>query len=59
MKYEYSPSKLKEDYEDERYMKKTYGKAISDGMIMLLGAREAAENGEAPDITVTNNETAE
>ena len=38
MKYEYSPSKLKEDYEDERYMKKTYGKAISDGMIMLLGA---------------------
>ena len=22
MKYEYSPSKLKEDYEDERYMKK-------------------------------------
>lgn len=44
MKYEYSPSKLKEDYEDERYMKKTYGKAIFDGMIMLLGAIEAAEN---------------
>ena len=37
-------NKLKEDYEDERYMKKTYGKAISDGMIMLLGAIEAAEN---------------
>ena len=44
MKYEYSPSKLKEDYEDEKYMKKKYGKAISDGMVMLLGALDAAEN---------------
>ena len=44
MKYEYSPPKLKEDYEDEKYMKKKYGKVISDGMQMLLGALDAAEN---------------
>lgn len=44
MKYEYSPPKLKEDYEDERHMKKKYGKVIYDGMLMLLGALDAAEN---------------
>lgn len=44
MKYEYSPPKLEEDYEDEKYMKKKYGKVISDGMLMLLGALDAAEN---------------
>lgn len=44
MKYEYSPPKLKEDYENEKYMRKKYGKAISDGMILLLGALDAAEN---------------
>jgi plasmid maintenance system killer protein len=44
MKYEFSPSKLKEKYEDEKYMKKKYGLAISEGMLMFLGALEAAEN---------------
>lgn len=44
MKYEYSPSRLKDDYENEKYMKKKYGQAISDGMILLLGALDAAEN---------------
>lgn len=44
MKYEYSPPKLEEDYEDEKYMKKKYGKVISDGMLMLLGTLDAAEN---------------
>lgn len=44
MKYEYSPPKLKKDYENEKYMKKKYGKAISEGMIMLLGILDAAEN---------------
>ena len=44
MKYEDSPSRLKDDYENEKYMKKKYGQAISDGMILLLGALDAAEN---------------
>lgn len=44
MKYEYSLPKLKENYENERYMKKKYGQAISDGMIFLLGILDAAEN---------------
>lgn len=44
MKYEYSPPKLKENYENEKYMKKKYGKAISDGMLMVIGALDAAEN---------------
>ncbi len=44
MKYEYSPSKLKDDYENEKYMLKKYGKAISIGMLLFLGAVEAALN---------------
>lgn len=44
MKYEFVPSKLKNQYEDEKYMKRKYGKAISEGMLMLLGALDAAEN---------------
>lgn len=44
MKYEYYPPKLKSSYENEKSMKKKYGKAISDGMILLLGALDAAEN---------------
>lgn len=44
MKYEYSPPKLKKDYENEKYMKKKYGVAISDGMILFLGALDAATN---------------
>lgn len=44
MKYEYSPSKLAKDYEDERYLNKHYGKAISEGMVLFLGAVEAATN---------------
>ena len=44
MKYEYSPSKLKKDYENEIKMKKKYGVAISDGMLMLLGVLDAADN---------------
>ena len=44
MKYEFSPSKLKIKYEDEKYMKRKYGEAISEGMIMLFGVLDAAEN---------------
>ncbi len=44
MKYEFNPSNLKEKYQNESYMKKKYGKNISDGMILFLGALEAAEN---------------
>lgn len=44
MEYVFSPSKLKAKYEDEKYMKKKYGEAISNGMIMLLGVLDAAEN---------------
>lgn len=44
MKYEYSSLKLKDDYENETKMKKKYGQAISTGMILFLGAIDAAEN---------------
>ena len=44
MKYEYNPPKLKEDYENEKNMKKKYGVLISEGMIKFLGALEAADN---------------
>ena len=44
MKYEYSPQKLKKDYESEKYLKKKYGDAISKGMMLLLGALDSAEN---------------
>lgn len=44
MEYEYSPSSLKKNYEDEKYMTRKYGPLIAKGMILLLGALEAAEN---------------
>ena len=44
MFYEYSPQKLKKDYESEKYLKKKYGDAISKGMMLLLGALDSAEN---------------
>lgn len=44
MKYEYNPPSLKSHYENEKYMKKKYGQAISDGMILLFGVLDAAEN---------------
>lgn len=44
MKYEYKPPRLRDDFEDERFMKKKYGKAISVGMVAFLGALESAEN---------------
>ena len=44
MKYEYSPPKLKNEYENEKNLKKKYGIAIAEGMQKFLGAIEAAEN---------------
>lgn len=44
MLYEYSPTRLQKDYENEKIMKKKYGVAISEGMLKLLGAIEAADN---------------
>ena len=44
MRYEYIPPKLKDDYENEKYMKKKYGKEISEGMVSFLNALDAAEN---------------
>lgn len=51
MQYEYYPNGLKDDYENEKYMKKKYGVAISLGMIKFLSALDAAEN--AYDIKIT------
>ena len=44
MKYEYSPPGLREDYENEKYMKKKYGIDISNGMIKFLNVLSAATN---------------
>lgn len=44
MKYEYSPPRLKKEYEDERKMAKKYGKSISKGMVIFLNIIEAADN---------------
>ncbi len=44
MLYEYSPTRLQKDYENEKIMKKKYGVAISEGMLKLLGAILAADN---------------
>ncbi len=44
MNYEFSPPKLKEYYEDEKYMIKKYGKNIANGMLLFLGALDAALN---------------
>ncbi len=44
MIYEYSPSRLAQKYENESWLKKKYGVAISNGMIEFLGALIAAEN---------------
>lgn len=51
MLYEYKPPSLKNDYENEKWMKKKYGVAIAEGMIKLLGALDAADN--AYDIKAT------
>lgn len=42
MKRYYQPEKLKEKYEDERYLKKRYGPEIAEGMAMFLNAVDAA-----------------
>lgn len=44
MKFEYKPPGLKDDYENERIMKKKYGDRIAVGMLKFLGALEAATN---------------
>ena len=44
MKCEYSPPGLEKKYTDESYLKKKYGVNISNGMMALLGAIDAAEN---------------
>ncbi len=44
MKYEYSPQRLKKEYEDERRMKKKYGNHISKGMVIFLNIIDASEN---------------
>ena len=44
MLYEYSPTRLQKDYENEKIMKKKYGVAISEGILKLLGAILAADN---------------
>lgn len=38
MLYQYSPSKLVDKYEDDKYMKKHFGKYIAQGMSMFLNA---------------------
>lgn len=38
MLYQYSPSKLINKYEDDKYMKKHFGKYIAQGMSMFLNA---------------------
>ena len=44
MKYEYSPPRLKKEYEDELRMKKKYGIEISLGMTLFLDAVNASLN---------------
>ena len=44
MKIEYQPPKLKENYENEKFVKKKYGPLIMEGMVMFLNAVEAATN---------------
>lgn len=44
MEYEFNSQQLKKRYEDEKYMKKKYGVAISEGMLKFLCAIKAAEN---------------
>lgn len=44
MKFEYKPPGLKDDYENERIMKKKYGDKIAVGMLKFLGALKAATN---------------
>lgn len=44
MKYEFSPSSLKDDYQNERYLKRKYSPLIQVGMTTFLNAVEAAEN---------------
>ncbi len=51
MKYEYKPSSLKDNYENEKWLKKKYGPAIAEGMLKFINALEAAEN--AYDIKAT------
>jgi len=51
MLYEYRPSNLKNDYENEKWMKKKFGASIAEGMVKLIGALDAAEN--AYDIKAT------
>ena len=44
MKYEFNPERNKKNYEDERYLKKHFSESIADGMMLFLGALDAAEN---------------
>lgn len=42
MEYEFSPLKLKEYYENDKWLKKRYGKDISEGMMKFLFALNSA-----------------